>query len=139
CSLSRNRPASTRASRTVPLPFCRGTISPTCCAAQLPSRRSPIESSRTFSCHSSRIRPALAARSIASWPALLTASRTLLYVGVCTLTTSALCVFINGVTLLARVDGCQFPQLCELLDKLAGDDRDIPRGGDHHPARQLER
>src|ERR1039458_2780102 len=68
-SLSRNRPASSRASRMAPLPFWRETTTPTSKAAHLPSGRSPRALARTNSCHGSRTRPANRASSTASAPA----------------------------------------------------------------------
>src|SRR6185369_17319337 len=68
-SPNRNSPASSRASRTVPLPFWRGTIKPTSGVAHVPSGRSPNDTRNTSCCHGYRCSPADAARSTASCPA----------------------------------------------------------------------
>jgi hypothetical protein len=78
CSLNSNMPANARASRIAPLPFCRGHDNPICLAAHMPSARSPIAASSTFSCHESNFNPYEAASSVTSSQAL---ART--YLGAC--------------------------------------------------------
>jgi len=68
-SPNRFRPASTRASRTDPLPFCLLTTSPVSKAAHCPAAVSPRPSVSRSPCQSSTTRPAAAASSMASTPA----------------------------------------------------------------------
>src|SRR5699024_4557923 len=81
-SPNRKRPASSRASRIVPLPDCRGTTRPTSVAAHL-DPRSPREISRTCCCHSSKCSPAASANCTASSPADVVNRGTEETLGVC--------------------------------------------------------
>src|ERR1051325_1593398 len=82
-SPSRNKPASSRASSTDPLPFCRPTTRPTSKAAHFPSFRSARAFSSTNACHGSSTNPANAASSTASTPLRLPPSGSQQILGCC--------------------------------------------------------